>query len=116
MVLVSSFESDDLGLGRAQSAVLEDGQVHHPDQAAWPVLLRQLGPRESKTKTKLTRRAAKFLHVLKKWDETRWEELREEATQWQERTKRTASSSRGTSEAEDMEETEEEEELVVMSD
>ncbi|KAJ6600852.1 hypothetical protein B0H10DRAFT_2441025 [Mycena sp. CBHHK59/15] len=72
--------------------------------------------RESKTKTKLTRRATKFLHVLKKWDETRWEELREEATQWQERKKRTASSSRGTSEAEDMEETEEEEELVVMSD
>ncbi|KAJ6521035.1 hypothetical protein B0H10DRAFT_1975149, partial [Mycena sp. CBHHK59/15] len=80
-----------------------------PDRAAWPFSFDNWGDirtRESKTKTKLCA-ARPVLHVLKKWDETRWEELRERQLSGR-NGRRTASSSRGTSEAEDMEETEEE--------
>ncbi|KAJ6608986.1 hypothetical protein B0H10DRAFT_2226306 [Mycena sp. CBHHK59/15] len=68
--------------------------------------------------TKLTRRATKFLSVLKTWDDARWEQLREAAAQWLETKKRRrgASSSRGTSEAEMEEIIEEDPEVVVVSD
>ncbi|KAJ6611286.1 hypothetical protein B0H10DRAFT_1953160 [Mycena sp. CBHHK59/15] len=66
-------------------------------------------------KPKLTRRVTKFLYVLKKWDAAQWEELQEAAAEWQEKKKQAVSSSRGKLEAEDMEETEEEE-LIVLFD
>ncbi|KAJ7494907.1 hypothetical protein FB451DRAFT_1550594 [Mycena latifolia] len=72
--------------------------------------------RISSTKNQLIRRATKFLSVVQKWDDARWEELRVEAAEWQDKRKRAASSSRGTSEAEPMEDTDEEPEVVVLSD
>ncbi|KAJ6600187.1 hypothetical protein B0H10DRAFT_697846 [Mycena sp. CBHHK59/15] len=74
--------------------------------------------RTSKTKNTVTRRATKFLSVVQKWDDARWEELRAAAAEWVDKRKaRAASSSRGTSEAEDMEDTEDEEpEIIVLSD
>ncbi|KAJ6626822.1 hypothetical protein B0H10DRAFT_1996738 [Mycena sp. CBHHK59/15] len=68
--------------------------------------------------TKLTRRATKFLSVLKTWDDARWEQLREAAAQWLEikKCRRGASSSRGTSEAEMEEIIKEDPEVIVVSD
>ncbi|KAJ6622207.1 hypothetical protein B0H10DRAFT_2014727 [Mycena sp. CBHHK59/15] len=67
---------------------------------------------------KLMRRATKFLGVLQGWDDERWERLREEASHWVETKKRRrASSSRSTSDAEDIVEiVEEDPEVVVVSD
>ncbi|KAJ6623230.1 hypothetical protein B0H10DRAFT_2187142 [Mycena sp. CBHHK59/15] len=73
--------------------------------------------RASKTKNAITRRATKFLSAVQKWDDERWEELRAAAAEWVDKKKVRASSSRGTSEVEDMEDTEDEEpEVIVLSD
>ncbi|KAJ6587717.1 hypothetical protein B0H10DRAFT_1961371 [Mycena sp. CBHHK59/15] len=69
------------------------------------------------TQIKVTRRATKFLSALKKWDDARWDELWATAAEWVEKKRtRTTSSSHGTSDAEDMEEVEEEPEVIVLSD
>ncbi|KAJ7654892.1 hypothetical protein B0H17DRAFT_1099330 [Mycena rosella] len=72
--------------------------------------------RVSATKNRLTRRTTKFLAVLKGWDADQWEEFLESSAELREQQGRGAPSSRGTSEVEDMEDTEEEEEVVVVSD
>ncbi|KAJ6551984.1 hypothetical protein B0H10DRAFT_2242312 [Mycena sp. CBHHK59/15] len=70
------------------------------------------------TKTTRTRRATKFLHILKSWDDARWDALHTAVTEWLDKKKKQAgSSSRGTSEAGEMEETEDDEpEIIVLSD
>jgi hypothetical protein len=73
--------------------------------------------RDGKGPTKLTRRATKWLSSLKKWDDDKWEELRAAAAVWQEeKKKRAATSSRGTSEVDEMEVIEVEDDVVVVSD
>ncbi|KAJ7099635.1 hypothetical protein C8R43DRAFT_1141446 [Mycena crocata] len=72
--------------------------------------------REGGKKT-LTRCATKFLSVLQGWSEARWEKLYQDAVLWKEKKRRTVASSRGTSEAEDVDEvTEDEDGVVVLSD
>ncbi|KAJ6452743.1 hypothetical protein C8R47DRAFT_1168918 [Mycena vitilis] len=69
------------------------------------------------TQIKVTRRATKFLATIQKWNAKRWDELHNEASQWVEKKRmRTGSSSRGTSDAENIEEVEDEPEVVVPSD
>ncbi|KAJ7863539.1 hypothetical protein B0H13DRAFT_1899594, partial [Mycena leptocephala] len=65
----------------------------------------------------LTRRATKFLATLKAWTPENWEEVEVEAEEWLEVKKRFASSSCGTSEAEDTDVFEEDEpEFIIVSD
>ncbi|KAJ6542105.1 hypothetical protein B0H10DRAFT_2244874 [Mycena sp. CBHHK59/15] len=73
--------------------------------------------RLSKTKTTHTRRATKFLHILKSWDGAHWDALHTAATEWLDKKKQAGSSSCGTSEAGEMDETEDDEpEIIVLSD
>ncbi|KAF7348717.1 hypothetical protein MVEN_01390600 [Mycena venus] len=68
-------------------------------------------------KDKLVRRATKFMPAVQKWDEDRWNKLKEVAQEWvQVRTRRRATSSRSASEVGDDSVVSEDEEVIVVSD
>ncbi|KAJ6626486.1 hypothetical protein B0H10DRAFT_2185729 [Mycena sp. CBHHK59/15] len=106
---------------RVQSSALARGHVHcttHPPPGEFSAEnWGDIKTHASKTKNTITRRATKFMSAVQKWDDERWEELRAAVAEWVDKKKVRASSSRGTSEVEDMEDTEDEEpEVIVLSD
>ncbi|KAJ6549175.1 hypothetical protein B0H10DRAFT_2243012 [Mycena sp. CBHHK59/15] len=65
-------------------------------------------------KIKKIRRATFFCATLATWDDGRWQQLRAAADEWVEKKKQAITSSRATSEAEDL--VEEEEDVIIVSD